>query len=135
MTKYEVNFTDNRTGAKSAIDVITAIDNYDADDYIRYCRNNADDDWNDMLANGTIELTPVVDAVTILMADRCTKSEAERHLKLGTIIFDSIEEYVSELKKTDCYNGETVEDIRAGKCTDISAVTYAGHEYCIEYVR
>ena len=30
--------------------------------------------------------------IEILMEDRCTKSEAEKHLKNGTIIFDDFEE-------------------------------------------
>ena len=131
MTKYEVNFTDNRTGAKSAIDVITAIDNYDADDYIRACRENADDEWNEMLSNGTVELIPVYDKVMILMNDRCTKNEAERFLKSGTIIFDSVEEFINSERDTDI----TREDVIQGKIRDVSAVNYGGHEYCIEYVR
>lgn len=135
MVKYEVLFTDSTTGAKSSIDVIEAIDNYTADDYIKDCKDNADDDWNNMLSNGTVELTPVYDAVMILMNDRCTKKEAERFIESGTTIYDSIEEYINEMKRSDCYEGETIENIRAGKCTDISAVTYAGHEYCIAYVR
>lgn len=56
MKKYEVNFTDNNTGATSAIDTITAADNYTADDYIKDCNNNADADYIEMLKNGTITL-------------------------------------------------------------------------------
>lgn len=59
MRKYEVNYTDATTGAKSPIDVIEAADNYTADDYIRDCKDNADDEWNEMLANGSIELIVV----------------------------------------------------------------------------
>ena len=40
--------------------------------------------------------------IEILMEDRCTKSEAEKHLKNGTIIFDDFEEnfdkYMEEWK-------------------------------------
>lgn len=57
--KYEVNYTDSTTGAKSAIDVITAVEGYTAEDYIRDCKDNADDEWNEMLANGTVELIEV----------------------------------------------------------------------------
>lgn len=57
--KYEVNYTDSTTGAKSAIDVITAQEGYTAEDYIRDCKDNADDEWNEMLANGTVELIEV----------------------------------------------------------------------------
>lgn len=56
MKKYEVNFTDNNTGATSAIDTITAADNYTADDYIKDCNNNADADYIEMLKNGIITL-------------------------------------------------------------------------------
>lgn len=56
MKKYEINFTDNNTGATSAIDTITAADNYTADDYIKDCNNNADADYIEMLKNGTITL-------------------------------------------------------------------------------
>lgn len=61
MKKFEVDFTDNRNGATSAIDTITVADNYTADDYIRDCKENADDDWNEMLANGQITLVEVED--------------------------------------------------------------------------
>lgn len=61
MKKFEVDFTDNRNGATSAIDNITVADNYTADDYIRDCKENADDDWNEMLANGQITLVEVED--------------------------------------------------------------------------
>ena len=40
--------------------------------------------------------------IEILMEDRCTKSEAEKHLKNGTIIFEDFEEnfdkYMEEWK-------------------------------------
>lgn len=132
--RYEVNFTDATTGATSPIDVITAIEGYTAEDYIRDCNDNADDDWNEMLANGTVELTPIIEAVDILMADRCTKSEAEKLLANGSTVYDNIDEYIESLKARNLYNDETFDDIRSGKSTGVSAVTYAGHEYCIEYV-
>ena len=59
MKKYEVNFTDNNTGATSAIDTITAADNYTAADYIKDCNNNADSEWCEMLANGKITLVEI----------------------------------------------------------------------------
>ena len=59
MKKYEVNFTDNRNGATSSIDNIETADNYTAEQYIADCKENADDDWNEMLANGTVKLVEV----------------------------------------------------------------------------
>ena len=56
MKKYEVDFTDNNTGVTSAIDTITAADNYTAEDYIKDCNDNADTDYIEMLKNGTITL-------------------------------------------------------------------------------
>lgn len=66
--------------------------------------------------------------IAILEEDRCTRSEAEKHLKNGTMIFDSPEDYIEMLKANDCYEGETVEDM-----PDTSLVTYEGHEYVIMY--
>ena len=68
--------------------------------------------------------------IAILEEDGCTRSEAEKHLKNETVIFDSPEDYIEMLKANDCYEGETVEDIRKGM-PDTSLVTYEGHEYVI----
>ena len=70
--------------------------------------------------------------IAILEEDKCTRSEAEKHLKNETVIFDSPEDYIEMLKANDCYEGETVEDIRKGM-PDTSLVTYEGHEYVIMY--
>lgn len=59
MKKYEVNFTDSRNGATSPIDNIEAADNYTAEQYIADCKENADDEWNEMLASGTVSLVEV----------------------------------------------------------------------------
>ena len=69
--------------------------------------------------------------IAILEEDGCTRSEAEKYLETGTTIFNSPEDYIEMLKANDCYEGETVEDIRKEK--DISLVTYEGHEYVIMY--
>jgi hypothetical protein len=61
MKKYEVDYTDNDTGATSPIDTIEADDNYTAADYIRDCKAGADKEWNDMLKNGTVELIEIED--------------------------------------------------------------------------
>lgn len=72
--------------------------------------------------------------IEILMLDRCTKREAERHLNNGTIVYENPEEYIQSLKDCDCYSGETLEQIREGKIRDVSLIEYEGHEYLIEYV-
>lgn len=54
--KYEVDFYDNATGATSAIDTIEAPVGYTAADYVRDCKKNADDEWNEMLEGGDVTL-------------------------------------------------------------------------------
>lgn len=56
MKKYEILFTDGRTRATSPIDTIFKGDGYTAEQYIADCRENADDDWNTMLAGGTVSV-------------------------------------------------------------------------------
>ena len=56
MKKYQVNFTDYRNGATSAIDVIEAKDGYTAENYIDDCNCYADQEWCDMLKEGKITL-------------------------------------------------------------------------------
>ncbi len=59
MKKYEVNYTDSTTGATSALDVITAPNNYTAADYIRDCEENGDPDYVEMLHDGIITLVEI----------------------------------------------------------------------------
>ena len=54
--KYTVAFHDCRNGATSYIDNIEAPEGYTAEDYIRDCKSNADDDWNEMLTHGEVTL-------------------------------------------------------------------------------
>lgn len=69
----------------------------------------------------------------ILLQDRCTKKEAEDRLKRNTvIIYEDPAEYIQTLKDNDCYEGETIEDLRRG-LPDLSMVVYEGHEYLIAY--
>lgn len=126
MTKYDVTLRDAKTGHERKLETIIRINNYDADDYIRDCDRDYDDEWCEMIKEGEIIITPVYDEVMILMEDGCTKSEAERYLKNGTVIFDSIDEYKEEFKRSATYE---VDDI----C--INTVYYGGHVYCIMYVR
>lgn len=59
MAQFQVDFTDSNTGATSAIDTITAADNYTADDYIRDCENNANNDYVNMIKSGEITLVKI----------------------------------------------------------------------------
>lgn len=72
--------------------------------------------------------------IAILIEDRCTKREAERYLDRGTVVYENPEEYIQSLKDCDCYNGETLEQIRNRGKSDVNMVEYEGHEYLIEYV-
>ena len=77
--------------------------------------------------------------IEILMEDRCTKSEAEKHLKNGTIIFEDFEEnfekYMDEWdieeEEREVYRNmiETGEPI-----TDWGVVKLEGKTYYIQYV-
>lgn len=57
--KYVVEYTDPKTGATSPIDNFTAEDGYTAEQYIKDCDSNADDEWCEMLHRGTVELVEV----------------------------------------------------------------------------
>lgn len=62
MTKrYVVEYTDPTTGATSPIDTIDAPEGYTAEDYLRDCRANADQDYIDMLEAGEVRLDMVED--------------------------------------------------------------------------
>jgi len=71
--------------------------------------------------------------IAVLMKDKCTESEAIKHLDKGTIVFENPDEWIDSLKDCNCYEGETIEDVRARKVPDVSIVEYDGHEYLIEY--
>ena len=72
--------------------------------------------------------------INILIADRCTESEAKAALKRGTQIYSKPQEWIENLKESGCYDGQTIEEARKGKYTDVSTVIYNDHEYLIEYV-
>ena len=56
MKKYQVEFNDFDKGYTTPIDTIVVPDGYTAEDYIRDCKDNADEDWNEMLSHGSITL-------------------------------------------------------------------------------
>lgn len=72
--------------------------------------------------------------IAILKEDRCTEREAEKLLKNGTQIWEDPEDYINSLKESDCWEGQTVEDMRRQKISNVFPVEYEGHEYFIEYV-
>ena len=84
--------------------------------------------------------------IEILMDDRCTRAEAEKHLKNGTTIFEDFEEnfdkYMEELKyladDEEEYNN-MVESYRnmietGEPVTDWGVVKLEGKTYYIQYV-
>lgn len=69
--------------------------------------------------------------INILMADRCSKKEAERFIEKGASIYE--EKDVQDLIK-DFGNEFTAQDIKDGNVEDISCVQYDGKKYYITYV-
>lgn len=61
MKHYEVDYIDPETGATSPIDNVEAKAGYTAEDYVRDCEENADEEWVDMLHRGTVKLIEVDD--------------------------------------------------------------------------
>lgn len=59
MKKYEVNYTDATMGVTSAIDTITAPNDYTAADYVRDCEENGDAEFVEMLHVGIITLVEI----------------------------------------------------------------------------
>ena len=57
MKKYQVNLTID--GVRSAIDTITANDDYTAAQYIADCCSNADEEWIMLLVNGIVDLEEI----------------------------------------------------------------------------
>ena len=77
--------------------------------------------------------------IEILMEDRCTKSEAEKHLKNGTIIFEDFEEnfekYMDEWDIEEEERESYKKMIETGEpITDWGVVKLEGKTYYIQYV-
>lgn len=77
--------------------------------------------------------------IEILMDDRCTKSEAEKHLKNGTIVFEDFEEnfdkYMDEWKTDEEERKEYEKMVETGNpITDWGVVKKDGKTYYIMYV-
>lgn len=73
--------------------------------------------------------------VKIMMADRCTKAEAERFIKNDSIIWDNYEDFKASCIAGLCEEDEipTLEDIKAGRVEGMSFITFEGKDYIIEY--
>jgi len=73
----------------------------------------------------------------ILMADRCTKAEAENYLSKSSsssvLIYENPEEWIQSLKDCGCYEGQTISEAKNNSYPDISVVNFENHEYLIEY--
>lgn len=77
--------------------------------------------------------------IEILMMDRCTSSEAERHLKRGATIFTDFEEYFEEYMKEWGMDEEQIEEYREmvekkSPVEDWGVVEDNGKTYYIQYV-
>ena len=73
--------------------------------------------------------------IRIMMADRCTKSEAERFIKNDSIIWEDYESFHESCIGGLCEEDEipTLDDIIAGKVEGMSFITFEGKDYIIEY--
>lgn len=78
--------------------------------------------------------------IEILMQDRCTRSEAEKHLKNGTIVFDDFEEHFDMYMEewSNWMDEDDVEDfkrmVETGEpIADWGIVEAEGKRYYIQY--
>lgn len=76
--------------------------------------------------------------IEILMMDGCTRSEAEKHLNNGTVVFDDFEKnFDSYMKEWDCdeEEKEAYQDMIESKIPvmDWGIVESEGHTYYISY--
>ena len=57
--RYEVDFYDPKNGATSPIDTIESGEGYTAEQYVKDCEANADQEWVDMLHSGEVTLVEI----------------------------------------------------------------------------
>ena len=57
MKKYEVRYSNGET--VEAIDTVYAPEGYTAEEYVKDCEENADQEWVDMIHAGFVELIEV----------------------------------------------------------------------------
>ena len=72
--------------------------------------------------------------IDVLMADRCTRTEAEKFLKAGTTIYTDEQEIVNVAREVSDDEPITLDNIKSGNVTDISYVRCNGNDYYIVYV-
>lgn len=79
--------------------------------------------------------------IAILMEDYCTRKEAEKHLKEGTIVYESIDDWIDNLgdlikESLEDYNIDIQgykQLAREGGLAGISVVVFEGNEYVVDY--
>lgn len=69
--------------------------------------------------------------IAVLMADHCTRREAEKHLKEGTIIYTA-DDYFEYKAEADAW-GDDPEEVEE-RWNDMSQVLYNGEIFYISYV-
>lgn len=77
--------------------------------------------------------------IEILMMDKCTKSEAKRHLKNGTVIFEDFEKYFDDYMEEWSIEDDQISSYRKMieekiPFADWGIVEDAGNTYYIMYV-
>jgi hypothetical protein len=77
--------------------------------------------------------------IAILMADRATRAEVEKHIKTGTYVIEAtefeVQHYIDDLKSCGCWDGETVDGILSGEFNPwLVPIEYEGKKYVIVYV-
>lgn len=72
--------------------------------------------------------------IDVLMADRCTRAEAEKFIKAGTTIYTDEKEIVEVAREVSENESITLDDIKNGNVTDISYTRYNDNDYYIVYV-
>lgn len=115
--KYQINYKDEN-GATTAIDTVVAGAGYTADDYIRGCEENADEEWCEMLRRGTVtvEAEPLYivtdgDEADGVYGDQypvCIPEEEVRRLskEFGTDLFEVMHEASEEeIERYGVYEG------------------------------
>ncbi len=72
--------------------------------------------------------------INVLMADRCTRAEAEKFLKSGTTIYTDEQEIANIAREVSTDETITIDNIKSGNVADISYVRYNDNDYYVVYV-
>ena len=103
MQKYEVNYTDS-SGSTNPIDTIIKPKGYTAEQYMEDCKENADDEWNEMLSAGSARLTVIDDGEKYIEINGAEYAEGKFIQTYYSIYGDNAslddkEEYIQELSQ------------------------------------